>query len=77
MKLMVFLIIIVAVLALVVTEWQRQQRVKQAPNIPPGFQPTDEVVVDPTTRVRQRVWYNPTTGERLYVAEGEPPAHPP
>jgi len=34
------------------------------------FRPTDEVFVDPTTRVRMRVYVDPGTGERRYVAEG-------
>ncbi len=34
------------------------------------FQPTDERFVDPTTRVSMRVWLDPATGERRYVAEG-------
>ena len=34
------------------------------------FQPTGEVFVDPTTRVRMRVWSDPATGERRYVPDG-------
>ncbi len=34
------------------------------------FQPTGEVFVDPTTRVRMRVWLDPATGDRRYVPEG-------
>jgi hypothetical protein len=34
------------------------------------FQATDERFVDPTTRVPMRVWVDPATGERRYVAEG-------
>ncbi len=34
------------------------------------FRPTGEVFVDPTTRVRMRVWSDPATGERRYVPEG-------
>ncbi len=33
------------------------------------FQPTDERFVDPTTRVPMRVFVDPRTGERRYVAE--------
>jgi hypothetical protein len=36
----------------------------------PRFQPSDEVFVDPTTERRMRVWVDPRTGERRYVAEG-------
>ena len=34
------------------------------------FRPTDEVFVDPTTHRRMRVYSDPSTGERRYVAEG-------
>jgi UPF0716 family protein affecting phage T7 exclusion len=34
------------------------------------FRPTDERFVDPTTSVPMRVWIDPTTGERRYVADG-------
>ena len=36
----------------------------------PRFRPTEERFVDPTTRVAMRVWVDPATGDRLYVAEG-------
>jgi hypothetical protein len=35
----------------------------------PRFAPTNEVFVDPTTRVLMRVWIDPRTGERRYRAE--------
>jgi UPF0716 family protein affecting phage T7 exclusion len=34
------------------------------------FRPSDERFVDPTTGVPMRVWVDPATGERRYVAEG-------
>ena len=40
----------------------------QAPE--PRFRPTGERFVDPTTHVAMRVWVDPATGERRYVAEG-------
>jgi hypothetical protein len=35
----------------------------------PPFSPTDERFVDPTTGVRMRVFVDPRTGDRRYVAE--------
>lgn len=35
------------------------------------FRPTDEVFVDPTAGRRMRVFADPATGERRYVAEGQ------
>ena len=40
--------------------------------IDPRFRPTDERFEDPTTRRRMRVWTDPTSGERRYVAEDLP-----
>jgi hypothetical protein len=37
--------------------------------IDPRFRPTDERFEDPTTRQRMRVWADPSSGERRYVAE--------
>jgi hypothetical protein len=37
--------------------------------IDPRFRPTDERFEDPTTRRRMRVWADPASGERRYVAE--------
>lgn len=49
------------------TSWYRRHRVDRGrTNRPAGFVLTDEVNIDPTTGARQRVWYNPTTGERFY-----------
>ena len=36
----------------------------------PRFRRTDEFFEDPTSRLRMRVWLDPTTGERRYRAEG-------
>lgn len=38
--------------------------------IEPRFRPTGEVFIDPTTHRRMRVFADPNTGERRYVAEG-------
>lgn len=36
----------------------------------PRFRRTGEFFEDPTSRLRMRVWLDPTTGERRYRAEG-------
>jgi hypothetical protein len=36
----------------------------------PRFQRTDEVFVDPTSGLRMRVFLDPRSGDRRYVAEG-------
>ncbi len=41
------------------------------PDVPEArFRPTDERFVDPTTGARMRVFVDPRTGERRYLAEG-------
>jgi hypothetical protein len=37
--------------------------------LPPGFAPTEELFIDPTSGVRVRVWIDPATGERRYRPE--------
>lgn len=37
--------------------------------VPDGFQPTDEINIDPVTGEKTRVYYNPETGERFYKKE--------
>ncbi|WML53634.1 hypothetical protein RCG17_02850 [Neobacillus sp. PS3-12] len=34
-----------------------------------GFEPTQEVSIDPVTQVVTRVYVNPNTGERKYIEE--------
>lgn len=57
-------IIIVAVSATWATRRRRLRATAFQPS--PGFIRTDEVFIDPTTGVKQQVWYNPQTGERQY-----------
>ncbi len=35
----------------------------------PDLEPTAEVFIDPTTKLRMRVWIDPASGERRYRAE--------
>ena len=37
--------------------------------LPPGFRPTTEVFIDPATGRRMRVYLQPATGDRRYMAE--------
>jgi len=50
------------------------ERTYGAPSrVPPnaGLRPTDERFVDPETGHLVTVWFDPVTGERRYVADGE------
>ncbi|WP_064199435.1 hypothetical protein [Brevibacillus brevis] len=37
--------------------------------VPPGFEPTNEVTIDPVTLEKRRVYFNPKTGDRYYKIE--------
>ncbi len=43
---------------------------ESGPALEPRFKRTDETFVDPTSHLRMRVFIDPRTGERRYVAEG-------
>ncbi|HKI56365.1 MAG TPA: hypothetical protein VKB31_04375 [Trueperaceae bacterium] len=62
-----FLEALVVVAAVVGTLWARKRRLRAGRRVSlEGFVPTDERFIDPTTGIRQRVWFNPVTGERRY-----------
>lgn len=56
----------VILIILVYTGIARRGRLRSQGKPPAGFEPTDEVFIDPTTGLRQRVWYNAKTGDRHY-----------
>ncbi|MGE5398483.1 MAG: hypothetical protein ACM3MK_13245 [Chitinophagales bacterium] len=49
--------------------WDKRYRKHDSQAIPSGFNRTDEVFIDPVNGHKQRVYYNPDTGERYYVIE--------
>lgn len=57
--------------AITVSRWRRSKRLRHTSMAPPdGFIKTEEVFVDPTTQIMQRVWYHPQSGERYYETVG-------
>ena len=46
--------------------WDKRYRKNHGSNIPAGFNETKEVIVDPKSGEKLKVYYNPTTGERFY-----------
>lgn len=57
----------IVIVAVAVTFYIRRRRLQRRQSgIPRGFVRTDEVMIDPTTGIHQRVWFNPGTGERYY-----------
>lgn len=61
-------IVVLAFAAFQFTAWYRRKRLEppSQEGPPTGFEPSEEIFIDPTTGVRQRVWYNNKTGERYY-----------
>jgi hypothetical protein len=64
-------LLIIAVLALIIlgTYLIRWDRYRNKPANNSNLHPTTEVFVDPETKQRKRVWYDPTTGAREYRDE--------
>lgn len=61
-------------LTLVLIFWviskRKDKRYNAADSAPAeGFEPTQEVSIDPVTQVVTRVYVNPNTGERKYIEE--------
>ena len=62
----------IVVVAVAFTWWARRRRLRRRDRRSlEGFVRTDEAFVDPTTGIRQRVWFNPGTGERRYETVDE------
>ncbi|KYD06632.1 hypothetical protein [Heyndrickxia sporothermodurans] len=49
--------------------WDRRFKTKHGKQVPKGFIRTNEVSIDPTTKKRLVVYFNPDTGERFYKEE--------
>ena len=67
-----FLVVLGISIAWLVTRRERYQRGTASP----GQEPTSEVVVDPETGRRQRVYMDPSSGRRSYVDEPAGPTAP-
>ncbi len=49
--------------------WDKRYGRNNTEDIPKGYDKTDEVFIDPIEGKKLRVYYNPSTGERLYKKE--------
>lgn len=49
--------------------WDRRFKNRHGQSVPPGFERTSEVSIDPITQKRLVVYFNPETGERFYKEE--------
>ena len=59
-------LLIVLAMLLYVNRARQRRGAGGTEQVPPGFEPTAEISVDPTTGIKQRVWYNARTGQRFY-----------
>lgn len=46
--------------------WDKRYRKNHGTDIPSGYDPTDEIFLDPVTGKQLKVYFNPKTGERFY-----------
>ncbi len=51
--------------------WDKRYKRRATHDIPAGYIRTEEVNIDPVTTHKQRVYYNPETGDRIYIDEKE------
>lgn len=49
--------------------WDKRYRNNMDRDLPYGYKKTDEIFIDPVDGKKQRVYYNPETGERYYIEE--------
>lgn len=49
--------------------WDKRYRRNVDRDVPPGYLITEEVFIDPVDGKKQRVYYNPATGDRCYISE--------
>jgi hypothetical protein len=64
--LLVILVVVVVGIVIALFGWDRYRGSRKRVGDDSGFQPTDEVFLDPDTGRRMRVWYDPSTGRREY-----------
>jgi hypothetical protein len=65
----VILAVVIAGIIIAVLGWDRYRGTRRGADNR-ASEPTNEVFVDPSTGQQMRVWYNSSTGEREYRAEG-------
>ncbi|WP_433748157.1 hypothetical protein [Falsibacillus pallidus] len=59
-----------AILLFWIISKRKDRRYKQTNRKPlDGFEPTQEVSIDPVTGKKSRVYMHPETGERIYIEE--------
>ncbi|MBD7963781.1 hypothetical protein [Fictibacillus norfolkensis] len=62
-------ILFLIVLAIISWMYFDKRYKKSETKVPSGYIWTDEISIDPTSGKRERVYYNPDTGDRFYKKE--------
>lgn len=62
-------ILIVIVLGIISWKYYDKRYKKSETKVPSGYIWTEEISIDPTSGKRERVYYNPDTGDRFYKEE--------
>lgn len=58
--------VVIIVLVFSLRYAKKRRALKGVSQVPPGFEPTAEIIDDPVTGRKQLVWYNARTGKRYY-----------
>lgn len=66
---LVQLLLVVGIISLGYFIYDKRYKRNQHSKVPIGFIWTEEVNIDPTSGEKQRVYFNPDTGERFYRIE--------
>lgn len=65
----IFEVFIVILAVITYVFWDKRYRKNHGLDVPDGFEKTEEVIIDPSSGKRLRVYYNSRTGERFYREE--------
>jgi len=65
------LIYIVLFISIIIASliWGQRYIKNHGSTVPPGFEKTEEINIDPSNGKRFRIYYNDKTGERFYCEE--------
>ncbi|MGH9054339.1 MAG: hypothetical protein ACRDYY_00505 [Acidimicrobiales bacterium] len=71
MSVVLWVVLAVVIVGVVIAAvgWDRYRGNQRTASNGDAWQPTSEVFLDPETGRRTRVWYEPTTGKRVYRPE--------
>lgn len=63
------ILIVIFIIILGYLFWDKRYKKRKSNTVPNGFVRTEEVNIDPITNKTQRIYYNTSNGERIYIDE--------